>query len=135
MKGEITISRTQSSHRGQFMSIRISDSLSRLGIVDVEISLEDFTKCITGQWSECEITRLPSVQSASRFGLERESIRVTCERVGYDKDAQKAKVLKDFQEKHEPAGWELDSDGTGTQQSGAAHTYIICRWNEAKGEA
>jgi hypothetical protein len=128
MKGDITICRTQSSHGGQFMSIRVTDDASHIGIVELKMSLEEFARCITGQFSECEITRVPTPDTAAKFGLKKDHKRVFCEKAGYQKDEQKARVLQDFQENWEPLGWSINDDGTGTQQPSKEHGYSICRW-------
>jgi len=128
MKGYITICRTQSSHEGQFMSIRVTDDASRVAVVDLRMSLEEFAKCITGQFSECEITRVPTPEAAAKFGFSKDIKRVFCEKIGYQKEEQKAQVLRDFKKRWEPLGWLLDDDGTGTQQPKKEHEYSICRW-------
>ena len=116
------------------MSIRVTDEASRLVIVDLTMSLEDFAKCITGQYSKCEITRVPTPEIAGRLGREKEIMKTFCNKVGHEKDKQKAEVLRDFREKWESLGWSIDSDGTGTQQSAQGHCYTICRWLEKEAE-
>jgi hypothetical protein len=130
MKGDITICRTQSSHEGQFMSIRVTDEASRVVVVDLRMSLESFAKCITGQFSECEITRVPTPEAAAKFGFSKDIKKVFCEKVGYQKEEQKAEVLRDFKKNWEPLGWSLGDYGTGTQQPNKEHRYSICRWIE-----
>ena len=128
IKGNITITRTTSSKRGDFISIHIRDIKSSLCIMNVEIELKQFALLITGLgFQDCNIEIYDNYKI---LGKKRILQIVLCEKV-YEKEKQKKIVLKDYDEKYKDK-WEIWDDGTSTQQNSKDHHYLICKYVEEK---
>jgi hypothetical protein len=57
LKGQLTISCTQSNAQPDYVSIRIEDNLSRVEFVQVEVSMETFALALMGKgYQECAFT-------------------------------------------------------------------------------
>lgn len=104
-EGKITISRTSSNVEGEFISIQIRDKNSTLGIVDVEMSLEDFALALTG------VSRMPAqLKVADSLENVGKKIEHKAENVFYGdvwKDAEFEAVIRENSKQFEVDGWKL----------------------------
>ena len=134
-KCNITISR----HSDDFMHITIEDDLSHATIVDIQMELDDFAKCITGQGALTGlIRRYPPKEDI--LGMQREVMRfaLSGQPDSYDKKEMKKWVSAQFIEQCVDQindGWGLWQDGCTTQQNVRdVHGIILDRYVENKGE-
>jgi len=129
MKAKITISRPSFGDGKEAICIRVTDSNSRVRILEVEVGYAEFAQIITGLGEvECDISSLVSEADHAKLGKTKEVLSVYCER-DWDKYVQKELVLKDFADKYLPDGWEIWDDGLSSQQHYNQHKYIIARWD------
>lgn len=125
----VTISR--SSH--DEIRISIADALSRLQIAEVSMAPEEFALCVTGlSFSKGILKSVVSAENAQHIGKARETEFVVCDRsASLRSDDQLRLVHEDFNKNYRDEGWKLQSDGTGTKQSGNHHRYSIYRYKES----
>ncbi|GAA0586370.1 hypothetical protein ACFQH5_20455 [Halomonas salifodinae] len=124
----VSISRPSRGDGREVMTIKVIDTTSRLPVVEFDMPLDDFMKCLTGQAEmPAEVTRFTPEDKRNFLGMTRVNRTVECGRV-HGKEEQREVVLRHFATL-EP-GWYLFSDGTGSQQRGEHHQYIVHRWEE-----
>lgn len=71
LNGKITISRVSQSDGGQFMNIELSDCLSGIRMLSVEMTMQDFAEAITGLgYREC--THSVNVSNLDKIGKKLE---------------------------------------------------------------
>lgn len=109
--------------------LELEDEHSSDVIIYVEFSLEEFALLVTGLHG---IKGKAEFNTKANIAKKRETQRVSCAKVGYDKEVQRKEVLKDFKENHEQYGWELHCDGVNSQQNGSEHIYSIKRYEDAE---
>ena len=127
IKGKITITRTASNRRDDFISIYIGDANSGLRIMEIEIELEQFALLITGlARQDCNIE---IYDNYGKIGKKKVTKNVWCKRV-CEKGLQRKIVLEDYKQYKDE--WEIWDDGTSTQQNAKDHHYILCKYVEEK---
>lgn len=131
-KASVTVSRSSTG----LIGISIKDPLSRLSIIEVEITPENFTECLMGlSFVDAQIKSLISDSDLLHVGKRRVVQSVKCDRVmSLDRKDQITIVQQHFDEHHRPSGWEMHSDGIGTKQQGAQHTYMVKRYEPIEGD-
>ena len=100
-KGKITISRYTSSHRDDGIIIEITDDLSRVTFVSLELSLENFARAVTGCGfvdGEMETRGLDLIGKKS----EHKTIVIPCQPFG---DKEKKEAAKRKMQEYEVDGW------------------------------
>jgi hypothetical protein len=106
----------------------VEDEHSGDTILELTIPLKEFALLVTGLGGikvECELNLDANV--AKKRIVE----RVCCEKsVHYHKQDQKDLVQQHFDESIVPLleGWEIHSDGIGSQQRGDKHEYVIKKY-------
>lgn len=134
MKAKVTISK-RGGYKGEGeFHITIKDSASSMRIVEVSMSLTEFAEAIGGI-SECEadIELIPNEYAVARYGKKKVTERVYMDKsliLGDSKDHRQAAVNAHFLSTYSGDGWELWSDGVGTQQYSEKWQYIICKYVE-----
>jgi hypothetical protein len=126
----VSISRPQSSRGDTSIAITIEDADSHLTVLRVNLSLENFAACITGQ--ACMPAKVERWIGANAHNvgktLEVRDLKLAGRAPWKDSDASRwvlshpDLVLAD--------GWELYNDGVGTQQHGDVHRVTLCRYVE-----
>ncbi len=137
MKGNLTISKPTNISLGQHISIKISDEKSGMKIVELNLSLEDFAKCITGQaHMKGDLDFVIREEDRKKVGKKKELRTLCCEKQSYSKNEQRMTVLSHFDQWRREMGeeWEIWSDGTTTQQRNSHHEYTVCRYVEVDNE-
>lgn len=134
MKGRLTICRTTSNMRGDYITLRVKDDSSAIGIIELQVELEDMMKALTGL-SEvgCDIVKVVNNKQVSNLGKLLIADTVYCKKIPFTldgKESQKDEVLRDFREKYQGDGWELNYDGTSSRQDGREHHYHIRKYIE-----
>ena len=132
---KVTISRAGMSsdpEKNDFY-IEIEDSLSGNAIVRVKMTAQGFAMAVTGLGNtSARYDYVVDEMAASDLRKMRVVKSVCCEKTGYNKDEQKAEVLRHFNENYINE-WRLKSYGTTTQQHGKKHNYVIVKYVEVPG--
>jgi len=138
-KGKLTISRwTSNGGVRDGISIEITDKLSGLDIITIDVTPYDFGMAVTGLSAvPVEIKRKPTGFIVNNIGKKREtkSIFVNKPEHSLCGDNYKTEIrvrLVSEMRKPEWEGWDLFSDGTSSQQPGEKHRAIMWRFVEAK---
>ena|SRR5690554_1698346 len=122
----VSISRPSSGGESEVMVVRVVDTSSRLPVVEFDMPLDEFMRCLTGLAEvKAAVKRFPTEKQRQRHGLRCITKSMTCQR-SFDKGKQRELVREHFATLD--AEWEMFSDGTGTQQRGDQHAYIVRRW-------
>ncbi len=127
----VTMSRVMGGSES-YVSISIDDEASSLGVIRVKMSLEGFASCVTGQgFIPGEVERWIG-KNAYRIGMTRETrTMMLAGRPPYDKDEAR-RWVRAHPELILADGWDLNDDGTGTQQHDrTAHKISLARYVEA----
>lgn len=104
-------------------NLRVEDAHSGDTILNIEMSLEDLGKLVTGK----NITIKGDMYQQANIAKKRVVHKVNVEKV-FDKDEQKSIVVQDFEERFKGEGWELFDTGITTQQPNKHHTYTIVKY-------
>ncbi len=137
-KAKLTISRLQRSDGIKEIRIEIVDDASCLNIIEISVSLENFTEALTGLgFVDVNITREPTHFMLENLGKEKEVQSVYIDRPKLF--LQQERMKKYVQEKMERVlvehpGWGLSDDGTNSQQHGDKHCVTISRYVEPSAE-
>ncbi|WP_339119634.1 hypothetical protein [Halomonas sp. BMC6] len=125
-KASVTIGR---SSKGSIF-IRVGDCSSRLSIIEVEMTPENFTECLMGlSFVDARIKSLISHGDLLHVGKRRVVEMVKCDRAAnLDRKDQLTIVEQHFNTHYHPSGWEMHSDGIGTKQHGTQHTYMVRKY-------
>ncbi len=111
----VTISRVMGAG-GSYMAISIEDDASLLGVIRLNMSLEDFACCVTGHGHIHAEVEWWIGKNAGRIGMIREGKDVLLTgRPPYEKNSAR-KWVAEHPELILADSWELHSDGTTTQQ-------------------
>jgi len=136
MQGKISICR-QGLYKGEDekLCMSITDEGSGCRVIELDISLEDMMRALTGFSSqECEIQFVFPEKVRNILGKNKECKRIDM-LVGkvskYSKEGEK--LIKDMitieLARPEYQGWILWDDGIRTQQNKTGiHSYVICRY-------
>ena len=125
MEGTLTISRVHNSKTGEFMAIRVTDSVSGVQLLDLAVSMEAFALAVTGMGSQpCTY----EVRGIEFLGKHRETKKV---RVGFRfKDGasrqETARAKRDILSGYEVDGWHgRDADLGNPHCGGTADGYLV----------
>ncbi len=130
---KVTITR-RGMHKGNCeFAIVIEDSLSGLRVAEIVMEPEEFAEAVTGMgMCRAEWRFSPTQFVADNIGKIRETMQVKCPKVNsYDKEEQTFAVEDHYQKGgFAKDGWMIHSDGTGSQQPGPEHRYLLYRFVE-----
>ncbi|WP_129141481.1 hypothetical protein [Modicisalibacter coralii] len=128
----VTISRPQGGARDEeVIVVSIDDESSRLPIVEFEMPLADFMRCLTGLGAvKAPVNRFTHEDDRSKLGMKVIRERVECRRAKSlsGKDEQREIVMEHIATL--PAEYRLFSDGTQSQQHGDSHVYTVEKYVE-----
>lgn len=115
----LTISRPQCSNGEQYISIEIGDRDSRLHVVDIKVSLADFTKAITGlAHVDAEVDHWIG-KNAANVGkhLHHRALALPGRAPWNESEARTWVRDHPLVKEAIATGWELSDDGTRSQQN------------------
>ena len=128
-KARVTITRRGTIRGEGVIAISITDHASDINVCDVVMSLSEFSECVTGlAGSRGEFRNIANLYSAARYGKTKIVERVYCEKVDSIKKKDVSESVRAHFNDNYADEWELWSDGTGSQQHGEKHQYIICKY-------
>lgn len=130
IEGKITISRLTSNVEPDTIEIRIKDGNSAKIICEVSMDLESFAYALTGLGHiPCSINLFNSYEKAGKKLITK---TVSCFKVNtYNKEDRRKAVVEDFNVNYKDE-WELQDDGTTSQQNGSTHFYVIRKYVDEK---
>jgi hypothetical protein len=104
----------------------ISDHHSGDRIINIEFTPEELGLLLTGLHG---VKGIADVYTDANIAKKRETLRVTCDKQpSGDKKGQRAIVRDHFENEYLPLGYQLQDDGTNTQQKIQLHQYIVKRY-------
>lgn len=134
-KAELRISRPVYGNEREAIEITVSCKHSRLEVITLELSLEDFTKVITSQNVTADVQSIISEENFNLVGKKREVLRV-----GIDKPdpwgwkPTREQVVVELASLGYLNEWSLWDDGLGTQQNDRGkHNVILCKYVDVEG--
>ena len=119
------------TREGRGVKISIDDDDSGLGVVEVEISAEQFTMALSGLASRpAEVTHILQPGMFASLGKQRRTETRWCPKVSnYSKEEQRKIVATHFNNGSDPEeGWEILDYGVHRQQPGKNHLYYVRKY-------
>ena len=125
----LTISRRNSNQDdNDTITVCVTDSLSGNRVVEIILTPENFTKCITGlSCVDADYKFCPTPEGAVNYKKKRIVDSWLCDKLNISKERQAVEVRRDFAIKND-GEWILHSDGIHTQQKGTQHRYVVVRY-------
>lgn len=107
--------------------LQVEDAHSGDLMLKVDMTTEELGLLITGLHG---VKGSAEVFTDANIARERTIMRVTCPKVS--RNEQLKCVEDDFGSRFAPDGWEIQSDGTSSQQDGVDHGYVIKRYERVQ---
>lgn len=128
---KVTISKKNLTSGEQAITISIKDSISSVNIIEVGLTMEDFSQCLTGlAYSPAKYYYLVPEENVKNIGKVKllKDMKVDVSGLTYS-DEKESRVWDDFENGPEYRdGWMIWDDGTTTQQNGKLHNYSIYKY-------
>lgn len=113
----VTIGRTQSTNEDDYIGIEITDRDSRNRVIELSMTYEQFSQCITGLgYVDAKVHGLVSAENFGELGRKMVSkqidLKTSLRKYGDDEEKLRELVYASV-----PDGWKMNRDGMDSQQN------------------